>query len=520
MTIKRHILVLFRLVILYATITFLISFCSSGRGTASAQMNSEDGLYTVALGAYRNGFYDIAIGQFRKFLDLYPESHKAPFAWFRIGECYRAQKKAAPAQDAYQKVVELYPDHAVTYTALYYLAGIKFDRKDYTSALSDYQRLIKESSSKDLLQMTRFMLAETLYQLKRYTEALAAYQTFINESPGHELVYQAISGAGWCLMELKRYNEAVIQFQMLLSKNPPEDLAAQAHLKMAGALFEIKDYKGSVVHYETYSRLRPEDRHTIILRQGFALSKIGRDDEAVKVFQDFIKDNKTKDAPANSEAFFYLGQTLYKLQKYDDAISSFQSFIKKDSDHPMAIGAKYWMAQCYVKKGNIPLAKEFFKEVIETSPDVEIVYHASLDMGNLYYQQGQTQEAIDFYSKAAYSKDHSLAAEAGYRLAESFILMGDQEKAIREFQAIEAFHPHQSIWIQMGMFRLGNIYEQGGDTIRAISLYKKVAAMSEVTGDLAQAAMERIEVISRLLHDPNMGKTIQEKEAGDDKKTP
>ena len=104
-------------------------------------------MYTVALGAYKNGFHDLAIDQFQKFLELYPKSQKAPFAWFRLGEAYRVQNKDSLAKAAYGKVLDMYPDHQLRHITIFRLAGISFKQKDFSSAILDYQRLIKEAPS-------------------------------------------------------------------------------------------------------------------------------------------------------------------------------------------------------------------------------------------------------------------------------------------------------------------------------------------------------------------------------------
>jgi TPR repeat protein len=52
-------------------------------------------------------------------------------------------------------------------------------------------------------------------------------------------------------------------------------------------------------------------------------------------------------------------------------------------------------------------------------------------------------------------------------------------------------------WIQMAGFRLGNFYEQQGDTEAALRWYTRVAEMKDGTQALVQSAQERIHGLTR-----------------------
>jgi len=150
----------------------------------------------------------------------------------------------------------------------------------------------------------------------------------------------------------------------------------------------------------------------------------------------------------------------------------------------------------------IPLAKEYFGEMIRHYPDHDKTGQASMYMGHIYYQGGEMKEAVDFYKRSTKAKDTSLAAEARYRLAESLYSMGDSERAILAYQAVISEHPDQPLWVQMARFRLGNIYEQEGKKELALDFYAQTTQMKEGTPNITQAAQERIQSIkSQNMHE-------------------
>ncbi|MGA1839618.1 MAG: tetratricopeptide repeat protein [bacterium] len=503
---ERHIFLFF---IVLVSSSLIFEFNLFWPDISFAEITSEDSLYTVALGAYNNGFLDLAVDQFQKFLELYPDSKKVPFAWFRIGEACRIQNKNSLAEKAYKKVLDLFPGHKLTHITLFRLSGVMFRQQDFSSAISGYRRLIEEAPSSDFAPEARFWIAESLYHLKRYSEALTAYNTYAGDSNRDKYIPQALYGAGWCLIELGRYDEAVKQFEELLNKNLSEGLISQIHLGLGDALFEQKDYKGALTHYSAYVRDNPEDQDKIVLKKGLALSYLGRDRDAIGIFQAFL--NK---APKNDskipQVLFQLGQIFFKQKRYKEGVDTFTIIEKRYPDQSLIPEVVLQIGLGYSKMNKTEPAKQYLQKGIKLFSDLEKLSMASFYLGNIYYQEGQLKEAIEFYSKARKTKNSSLAAEASYRLAESLFSSGEHEKALHEYNSLVFSAPDQLLWIQMARFRLGNIYEQKGEEDLALRFYNQVTEMKGGTKDLSQAAQERIMAIRNIKDVRKKGERINE----------
>ena len=152
----------------------------------------------------------------------------------------------------------------------------------------------------------------------------------------------------------------------------------------------------------------------------------------------------------------------------------------------------------YFNLNKTKLAKQYLKKSIKILSVPEKISMASLYLGNIYYQEGQMKEAVDFYSKAKKTENPSLTAEATYRLAESLFSLGKHEKALKELNSLVFSSPDQLLWVQMARFRLGNFYEQKGDTELALRFYSQVINMKNGTKDLVQAAQDRSNTIRNI----------------------
>lgn len=68
-----------------------------------------DQLFAAAYGDYSRGNYDLAISEFRQYVETYPSSEMADNAQYWIGECYYSKKMLSEAIAEFDKVSQLFP---------------------------------------------------------------------------------------------------------------------------------------------------------------------------------------------------------------------------------------------------------------------------------------------------------------------------------------------------------------------------------------------------------------------------
>jgi tol-pal system protein YbgF len=68
-----------------------------------------DQLFAAAYGDYSRGNYDLAISEFRQYVETYPTSEMADNAQYWIGECYYSKKMLNEAVAEFDRVVQMFP---------------------------------------------------------------------------------------------------------------------------------------------------------------------------------------------------------------------------------------------------------------------------------------------------------------------------------------------------------------------------------------------------------------------------
>lgn len=137
--------------------------------------------------AFKRGQLDEAIPDFKKVIELDPNSH---IGWFARGEIARNLswnshdlKKYNEAIEAFSKAIELYPDYAFAYNQRGWAYG---QINDWQNALADYEKEVSLLPNDPQALNNR---GTAYQQLKRLDEALADYSRALQINPYYTELY-------------------------------------------------------------------------------------------------------------------------------------------------------------------------------------------------------------------------------------------------------------------------------------------------------------------------------------------
>ena len=107
--------------------------------------NAEE-LFAAAYSDYSRGNYDLALSEFRQYVEIYPSSELADNAQYWIGEVLYAQKKLPEAVAEFEKVRIISPNGDKTALALYKRGMVMLDMGRREEAVAQFLVLFKEYS--------------------------------------------------------------------------------------------------------------------------------------------------------------------------------------------------------------------------------------------------------------------------------------------------------------------------------------------------------------------------------------
>jgi tol-pal system protein YbgF len=130
----------------FAQLKKLIEDIPSRPVFTSINPGNPDQLFAAATGDYFRGNYDLALSEFRQYVETYPSSEMADNAQYWIGEILVAQKKLPDAAAAFDKVKTVNPSGDKTAPALYKRAMVLIDMGQREEAIVQLLVLFKDYS--------------------------------------------------------------------------------------------------------------------------------------------------------------------------------------------------------------------------------------------------------------------------------------------------------------------------------------------------------------------------------------
>src|SRR5215212_10083904 len=164
----------------------------------STSSNEAEDQYLFATELFGKKMYELAVQQYEKFVNSFPQHPKAFQARLRIGEALFRLQQYDRSIAAYEKALALQPESNFRAEALVGMGLALFNQKNYTRAaatLSEAQKLTADD--KTLGPVAANWLGEAYFAGEKYAEAIAAYQC-VGKWPESAQAPQAIYSIGFC----------------------------------------------------------------------------------------------------------------------------------------------------------------------------------------------------------------------------------------------------------------------------------------------------------------------------------
>jgi thioredoxin-like negative regulator of GroEL len=193
-----------------------------------------------------------------------------------------------------------------------------------------------------------------------------------------------------------RHGERQLAIKLLSNHLEINPRASESWLLLAKFQFEQTQYSSAAVSLEKCLALDPNN---MTAKAGYAdsLTRLGRLDEAAKLFAPLLKDDKTR-TPAVLTSY---AELLYTEGRFDEALAPVE---ESDARHPRC-GRTLWVkAQVLQALERLPEATQAAERAVQIDPNF---ISARLLLMSLYHRQGKMQEAAE---QSAWLKNNAVNA--------------------------------------------------------------------------------------------------------------
>jgi tetratricopeptide (TPR) repeat protein len=278
------------------------------------------------------------------------------------------------------------------------------DRKYFEEAIKKCWKIIEfhgydNKYSDDAI----LLIAKSEFYLDKYISSKNHIDGFFRKFPRSNLIPEAIFWRGRCDLALEDTTEALSQFNEALVKAKDNSLKSQIYLQLAEIYFHQKKYSESSAYY----------------RKAFKAAK-------TKIQKNTIQ--------------FYLAESYYNIQDYKKAIKSYKKVLKNPPSIQMEFLSQLHLAIAMNKIGKTDEAIQLLEKMLTARRYKKYYGQIYAELGNIFWDQGDTEQAIYYYKLGIQSKTGEGSAKSAFILASHFENeIGNVDSAVYYYKMVPKF---------------------------------------------------------------------------------
>ena len=426
--------------------------------------SSPQELLRVGIGAFNDGFYQVAEAQLREFLQAYPQDPNISKITYLLGKALYEQEKFAEAKETFITLLTLhtdfqsrdaayfwlgrsceqlddvsgaksslltivtqYPRSHWYHFSLFLLGKISFQEGQYKWAEMYLRKALQDHKmSPSLLCNTNFWLGLSLYEQRRYKETENFLQEVIESKFNKDLLEETLYWLGETLVKLKKYRKGAAAFHSLLDHFPQSTFTAQALYGESVCLYMI-EWKE-----EALKRL-------LVLKKGFSHTSL------------------------LPHILSLTGVIYIDLYRYQEAIEVFKELLSRFPQDQIRVQTLLNLAWCHLIQGELTQVKEITYEITNLSQGEREKALAQYIMAELNTYEGNCQEAMPYWFNLLNTSMYR--QEALFKIATCFFQERKFKESLVNIDLLQLEYPNfykmdEALWIQGESYReLENVSE-------------------------------------------------------------
>jgi len=395
--------------------------------------------------------YQPAVDAFQLALALYPDVSRAHQGLFQMANGLRKMGYYFAAQENYQLLIDKYPQSASVPDAHFWVAETRFQREEYKDAKDLFSYLIVKYPKNDYVKQATFRLADCYVGLKEYGKAEEKY----NEALGRWSVYSGLLPETFYYMGLsyfknKHYARARSMFFMALNIFPEQPYNHIMVTTIGDTYREEGKEEQALKIYSQNDVLYPDSRGAMISEIKMAALGVSNPGfynfiqclEPLGVYQKAIESYPATELA--QEGLYKEESALVEQKSYKECISSLLAVLEESPDNELSKNGFYSLQKDLVKLIDSHFSDEHYYSILEVYNQYKEPFLREIKDTNTLFQIGESfrqagfyDEALELYGKAKdiYPANHP-EDELAFRVGEIYLHKKAYDKAAKLFEKI------------------------------------------------------------------------------------
>ncbi len=496
-----------------------------------ASKRREEAYYGLGWSYFRTRDFEKAQLTFSQMLSEFPQSRFAPDVYVRKGDALYLTKNYIEAAKAYKEAYKINPKEEQGQYAQFQIGQSLYRAKDYATATAQLRQFAKNFPKSVFADHALYTIAYIATLQEHHDEAIAGFQSMMSAYPQSELVPAAMFYIANSYYSKGDYESAIKEYRSLMETFRSSYYGIEALRGLQESLSVLGRNDEAIEVGKNYMASNPDGalREQINMKTIEIFLRKGDYPSAAKEYQDFLK--KFPDSDYGAEALFLLAKSQMGMNDMEAALQSFSLLHARYPKSDFASQGLLQSALVHLSRSNLNSADSTFELVIHDYPQTELasracyeraqmaliksdtvralaLLHSSVDinlgeysyqslykLGMYYRSVMQNDSARQYFGKIGhYAENSSLAAEALYRIGESYFEEKNYQKAAESFESVKAHFDGVEDWYTLSLINLGECYDKLQNPSKAKEVYQTVIILhpADDYGKTAQSRLKRL----------------------------
>jgi TolA-binding protein len=442
-------------------------------------ISEEEKLLRVGIGAYNDGFYDVAEKQFSEFIRNYPKYSKVYDICYLLGKTLVNKGKLREAKRVFSRIIHESKNFEHMDYAFFWLAVIEMKLGNGEEARKLLHSTIKEFPKFEWIDYSYYLLGLLEFGSNRVVEAESCFKKVSLLSKSNQFIRSSLFWLGVLSSKQRDYEAAVGYFKAVWeeAKFVPQEYARYALFWLGESHLKLGRFNEAKQHYKIFYERFKNDPFisTVYWRLGFCEYRLGNIKDSMDIFQSFRKE--FKDSPLVPYTHYLLGEMGLIHGDYSSSIKELNPIFNTPKTNPLWGITALTLFWDYVHLGDGEGVNRVFQRLQKlNSFEDEKIFIQWLN-AQMIFSEGRIADSLPYYFSIL---NTGFREKALFQMGKGYFLENKFREAMTNLDILLLEFPN-SVYIEESLFIKGECLIRLGNLEQALETYDLLVKQNRST---------------------------------------
>ena len=375
---------------------------------------------------------------------------------------------------------------AVCYARLAEQSG---DVNHYDTAIEYIEKVAPTATIPKHQEGLTYLWGHILFRTEQFELAEPKFMQLIENFPNSLSVENAWYAIGQLNYKLQDYEDSRQAFKSILDGFPNSDFKDDAQYFIAQSFLNESNYEQSYQEFDKIAteeyKNYPELQAEAMYKAAFSLNQLGRDDEAIGRYTNFI--TQFPESQYVTAAYFDQGAIYARQKDYDNARVNYELALQNTADRGLQAEIQSAIGLTYYDQGDYENAVVAYNLLLEQYPESEFIADAKIGIADSHFRLGNWSEATVAYERVIneHPDEGDFIPYCSFQIGEAYYKLGTNQRNAGETEAGMATLELALQWYQK------TIDDYPQDPVAPHALYGAIWALNDL------GRQEELETVAR-----------------------